>query len=338
MPPAPSIEPRTSSLGPTADLHVHLEAAIRAERLVEFAAREGVSLPPGFGPAGFDWSDLATFVRDYDLLCQVIRTAESYATVAYDYLEDAAASGALYVDFIVSPAHGWINRIAYADLVDALGEAMERARAKFGVLSSLSLTAVRAPGPHFGSTNAERLVAEACANPRPWVRGFGVAGDTRFDDLGSYARAFRQARECGLVTRAHCGEGEGAHAVLTALDTLEVQLLDHATDGLRDREVCARLIDEQRTVTVCPMAHVLVGVVPSLKEHPAWHAHRQGLRLALGTDDPVFFGVSLRQTYALVQDELGLGTSDMLAITRNALCSGLLDPEERDLGLAMLQG
>jgi adenosine deaminase len=91
---------------PTADLHVHLEAAASPELLRELARRAGVTLTEVFGPAGFAWRDLATFVRDYDLLCRVIRTAEDYATVAFDALARAAAQGAVYVDFIVSPAHG----------------------------------------------------------------------------------------------------------------------------------------------------------------------------------------------------------------------------------------
>lgn len=322
---------------PKADVHMHLEAAIRPSRIVELAARAGVVLPEGFGPAGFAWRDLTTFVREYDFLCQVIRSAEDYATVAADYLEDAAAAGAIYVDLIVSPAHGALNGIGYEPLVDALGDALARARARDGILATLSLTAVRAPGAEFGPAQALRIASEAAAAPRPWVRGFGVAGDVRFDALADYAEAFRVAKDAGLVTRAHCGEGEGAAGVATAMDVLEVDLLDHATDAMHDPRLLARMIEEQRTVTLCPRAHVLVGLVASLERHPAWEAMRAGLRVCLGTDDPVFFRDDVRAVYAQVEAQAGLSREGLVALTRNAVTCGLLGAEDRAAALAKIE-
>lgn len=310
----------------TADMHIHLEAAILPDRVLDLARKYGVTLPAGFGPRGFDWRDLATFVHDYDFLCQVIRSAQDYAMVAEDYLARAAGQGCIYVDFILSPAHGWINRIPYGELVDIVGRAIDRAAAAHGIRASMSLTAVRAPGELFGPSNAMRIVEEARAHPHRLVRGFGVAGNTGFDDLSAYAPAFDAARAIGLVTRAHCGEGEGASGVLQALDVLRVDILDHATDGLRDPVITARLIREQKLVTVCPMAHVLVGLIPDLSQHPAWAAIRSGLKVALGTDDPVFFGVEIAETYRQAAEHTGLGSAQFLAWTRHALECGLLSP------------
>ncbi len=330
---------------PTADLHVHLEAAISPELLRALAGRAGVVLPDGFGPTGFAWRDLTTFVRDYDVLCSVIRSEEDYAAVAFDALARAAARGAVYVDFIVSPAHGWINDIAYGALVDAVGDAIDRARREHGICGSISLTAVRAPGPLFGPENALRIVADAVAHPHRLVRGFGIAGDTRFDALSAYVPAFRAAKAAGLVTRAHCGEGEGKAGVITALRELEVDILDHATEALWDDALVEEIVRAGRLVTVCPMAHVMVGLVPTLAQHPAWAALRRGLKVALGTDDPVFFRTDIADTYEEARAHAGLDDAALVALTRNAALSGLLPateaaelsarlaPETRDFGL-----
>ena len=322
---------------PLADLHVHLEAAISAELLVQLAAHGDIALPAGFGPEGFTWRDLGTFIEDYELLGQVIKTADDYGAVALDYLSRAAALGSIYVDFILSPAHGWMNGIRYGDLVNAVGAAVDEARAAHGILGSLSLTAVRAPGAFFGPEIARRIVAEAVARPHRLVRGFGIAGDTGFDDLASYAPAFQAARAAGLVTRAHCGEGEGVKGVIAALDVLRVDILDHATDALADPVVVKRLVSEQRLVTVCPMAHVFVGVVPTLAAHPAWPALRAGLKAAFGTDDPIFFRVDIAETYGQVAAHTGLQPAALASFTRNALTSGLLDEKDSAAGLCVLK-
>jgi adenosine deaminase len=127
-----------------------------------------------------------------------------------------------------------MNGIATAALVDAVGDALARAHRQHGIFSSMSFTTVGAPGPHFGPENARRIVAEVVAHPHRLMRGFGVAGDTRFDALSAYAPASREARAAGLVTRAHCSEGEGPGGVLTALDELQVDIFAHATDALTD--------------------------------------------------------------------------------------------------------
>jgi adenosine deaminase len=196
----------------------------------------------------------------------------------------------------------------------------------------MSLTAVRAPGPLFGPQNARRVVEEARNHPHRLVRGFGIAGDTRFDDLASYAPAFRAARALGLVTRAHCGEGEGEGegeaGVRTALRELNVDILDHAAEALADPALVDEIVRAGRLVTVCPVAHVFVGVVPALDRHPAWAAMRRGLKVALGTDDPVFFREDVASTYEQARVHAGLGTDELRALTLNAIDSGLLPPDE----------
>ena len=99
-----------------ADLHVHLEAAISPSLLRTLAERADVALPEGFGPAGFAWRDLGTFVRDYDVLCSVIRTASDYGEVAYDYLARSMKGFASRAEYEALLAREGFARVSGEDL------------------------------------------------------------------------------------------------------------------------------------------------------------------------------------------------------------------------------
>jgi adenosine deaminase len=116
--------------------------------------------------------------------------------------------------------------------------------------------------------------------------------------------------------------------VHTALRELQVDILDHATEALSDDALVDELVRAEKLVTVCPVAHVFVGLVPALAGHPAWKAMRRGLKVALGTDDPVFFREGIPETYEQARTHAGLDDGALRALTLNAVRSGLLPGDE----------
>ena len=73
---------------PKAELHVHLEGTAPPELIARIAERNGVTIPDGMlGDDGrFHYHDFLHFLRTYDLAASVIRTAEDYRDITYEYL------------------------------------------------------------------------------------------------------------------------------------------------------------------------------------------------------------------------------------------------------------
>lgn len=92
---------------PKAELHVHLEGTAKPELVRRIAARNGLALPPGLfaDDDTFAWRDFLDFLNTYDLAASVIRTAQDYRDIVFEYLSDCAAEGAIYVELISSPDH-----------------------------------------------------------------------------------------------------------------------------------------------------------------------------------------------------------------------------------------
>src|SRR5277367_3014450 len=92
---------------PQAELHVHLEGTAPPELVHRIAVRNGLPLPDELlGADGrFHYTDFLHFLRTYDLAASLIRTAEDYRDVTYEYLCSCASGGAIYVELTASPDH-----------------------------------------------------------------------------------------------------------------------------------------------------------------------------------------------------------------------------------------
>src|ERR1700760_3094121 len=90
-----------------AELHVHLEGTAPPELIRRLAKRNGMTVPEGVfaGPDRFKWVDFLDFLVTYDRAATVIKTAEDYRDVTYEYLVSCAQQGAIYVELLVSPDH-----------------------------------------------------------------------------------------------------------------------------------------------------------------------------------------------------------------------------------------
>src|SRR5205085_4957949 len=114
---------------------------------------------------------------------------------------------------------------------------------------------------------------------------------------GKFARVFGAARGLGLKLVAHAGEEGPPAYVREALDILHIDRLDHGNRSLEDEGLTERLVDEQMTLTVCPLSNVKLCNVPSMDVHPIDRMLALGLRATINSDDPAYFGGYINDNY-----------------------------------------
>lgn len=84
---------------------------------------------------------------------------------------------------------------------------------------------------------------------------------------------------------------------------------------INDQETLEFVRHHQVPLEVCVTSNYLVGVVPSISEHPIKQLINAGIRVTINTDDPAIFGgVSLSSEYALVSQQFGLSREDIIAL------------------------
>lgn len=145
-----------------------------------------------------------------------------------------------------------------------------------------------------------------------------------------------RAVDAGLGVTVHAGEFSTANIGAVAhLDG--VTRIGHATQAFRDPWLLDVLAEREVTVECCLSCNVLLGAVPRLTEHPMQRFRAHGIKVALGTDNPVQIGTTIGDEYAAAA-QLGLSDAELLELTRTAVRAGFTSDERRAELLAYLDG
>src|SRR3954454_21483806 len=225
---------------PLAELHVHLEGTAPPELIRRLAARNGIPVPEGVFESDdrFAWVDFLDFLRTYDRAATVIRTAEDYRDVTYEYLRACARAGAVYVELIASPDHAASVGLPDAEHYGGIAQGIDDARADTGIEARILAVAIR----NFGVEAAEDIARRTAEDRHPYVEGFNLAGDEAGYPPAQFARAYELAAGSGLGCTVHAGEHAGAESVREAL-ALPISRMSHGVRAIEDPAVVRDLAE-----------------------------------------------------------------------------------------------
>jgi adenosine deaminase len=307
---------------PLAELHVHLEGTAPPELIRRLADRNGLSVPEGVfaAPDRFAWVDFLDFLRTYDLAASVVRTAQDYRDVTYEYLTGCAAQGAVYVELLASPDHAGSVGLSDEEHFGGIAQGIDDARAETGIEARILAVAIR----NFGAAAAEAIARGLAEDRHPYVVGFNLAGDEAGYPPGQFARAYEVASGSGLGCTVHAGEHAGPESVREAL-TLPIARMSHGVRAAEDPELVRELADRGIVLEACPTSNVATGVYTGYETHPLRELYEAGVKVTLGSDDPPYFGASIGGEYAVALQRLGFEEGELRSITRTAIEASFAD-------------
>jgi adenosine deaminase len=316
---------------PKADMHVHLEGTITPAMVEKLAQRNSIPVPNGlikdgkfvFKGDGTARGDLIAFVHAYDVATSVMKTAQDYTDITYDYLTRAAAEGCIYAEITISADHGAMAGLTYPQMLEAIQKGYEQAKKETGIEARLIPTAVR----HYGPAAALKMAQIVRDNPHPLVTGFGLAGDENAYTVADFKPAFDLA---GLPNRtAHAGEAAGPESVHDALEQLGVRRFGHMVRAIEDPKLMEQLKKINAVPEVCVTSNMVLQVYKNYADHPLRKFFDAGLKVTLGSDDPTFFGTSIGKEYQIAKDKFGFTDDELRRITRNAIEEAFVDEKTR---------
>jgi adenosine deaminase len=311
---------------PKAELHVHLEGTAPPHLIRRIAERNGLKVPDGVfaTPDRFAWRDFLDFLQTYDMAASVIRTAEDYRDITYEYLGACACEGAIYVELIASPDHAALVGLSDQDHLAGIAAGIDDARADHGIEARILLTCIR----NFGVEQAVRIARHAAERPHPYVVGFQMAGDEAGYPPGPFADAYAIAADAGLGCSVHAGEWAGAESVRAALE-LPVTRIGHGVRAIEDPALVAEIAERGIVLECCPTSNVVLGVFGSFDVHPLPALRDAGVKVTLASDDPPYFGASVGGEYAVAHDRFGMSDADLIGLTRTAIEASFAEPALR---------
>jgi adenosine deaminase len=306
---------------PKGHLHLHVEGGMRKSTLVERAEHYGIELPPVGSYRSF-----TEFAQLYEAACAVLRTHDDLRRLVRESVEDAALSGAVWLEMGVRPTLHLAKFASEAEILETFIDEARVAGEELGVGVGVLITIDRTQGIEIAMREAELAAAFAGKG----VVSIGLANDEVGHPPGPFAEPFRIARDAGLLSCPHAGELEGPASMWEALNDLAADRLQHGVRCLEDPGLVERLATDGICLDVCPTSNYCLGVTPSVEEHPLPALLAAGLRCSLNADDPLFFGADLIDEYVLARDRLQLSDEQLAGIARSSIeCSGAPESSKR---------
>lgn len=313
---------------PKAELHQHLDGALRPETAVELAAEIGMELTLADArqrligpPRCHDQAELLTY---FDLPVRLLQTAAALRRVTAELVETMAEDGVRYAEIRWAPRLHLDGGMPVADVISAVTEGVANARGRLGSgapFIGLIVTAMRSHPP---GANVE-LARTAAAFGRP-VIAFDLAGLEATYPAPPHAAAFRAAEAGGLALTAHAGEVPGPEGIREAI-ALGVRRIAHGVTAGGQPDVIALLRERDITLDLCPTSNVQTGTVPDLAAHPLTELHRAGVSVTISTDDRTVSDTTLTDEMARTAAAQGTSRRELAAIAINGFRRGF-GPQE----------
>lgn len=310
---------------PKAELHCHLELAVRPSTLREFALAAGldVATDEAFEQAFLIRQPMGSLT---DVLHKFLHTRDVLASealmerVAFEICEDFHLRANVQVlelryapSFLLDAHDGMTADGLHAAIVRGVRRAEATYPMQVGLICILQRTKPASTNAHwtdFAISNRDTFVA------------LDLADDESSEHPEPFIPLFRRAKAAGLGITVHAGEPAIpgiARNIRTAILDMGADRIGHGVQAIHDDSVIQLLVDTGTPLELCPTSNFLTGAVPSLAAHPLPELLRAGVRCTINTDDPTVMCTDLHSEISALLDHAGLTLPEL----RECVATGL---------------
>ena len=312
---------------PKVELHLHLEGSIQPATAIALMKRNRAEhVPKNSTELGqlYRFEDLSQFVTALRSVSSHIQRPEDLQRITRELLQTLVGQNVRYVEFDCALQKYLDLGLALDEILDALNSSVQEAASQISARVIVNLQRSH------GAAKTAALTERIAGLDHPLIVGIGLSGDESRYYQNEFVKAFAIAAEAGLHRTVHAGEALGAESVRDALDLLHAERIDHGTRAIEDPALVARLKEKKIPLTQCLSSNIRLNVVPSLAQHPFPRYLREGLIVALHTDDPQVFQVTLTNEYVLAQQSFDLTRKELQQIVLNGVTGSFLGEEEKE--------
>lgn len=309
---------------PKTETHLHIEGALPLE-LLQKVAPDSYPKPPDSWSADYRFESFAQFERE------LLTMAGLWYTSPERYRE---ASKHIFEGLVYRQNVHYAEVSFASGMIDAHGlDARAVARAiKEGAPRGLNVRVFMGIH-HDGYLEGNKSWIDDSLG---WgeLDGLDLHG-TETTPLGPWAAdLWARARDAGKMTKAHAGEFCGPEFVRRMVEELGVRRIEHGVRAAEDPEVVALLVEKGVTLDVCPISNVKLGVVEDWSSHPIKALMDAGVRCTVSTDDPISFGNTLLDDYAMLSVECGFDAARLAKVARAGFEVALISDADRSQWLS----
>lgn len=144
-------------------------------------------------------------------------------------------------------------------------------------------------------------------------------GDELAQPIKNFIPIYEKAAENGLVLKAHVGEWGTSKDIVTAVDVLHLDEVQHGIAAADDEEVIDFLIENNVRLNITPSSNVLLGRVSDMAHHPIAQLYRKGVDVTINSDDVLIFDSDVSKEYLHLYQSGCLTAEELDDIRLNSL-------------------
>lgn len=313
---------------PKTELHLHLEGSLEPELMFALAARNQVALAYASVEevrAAYDFHNLQSFLDIYYQCADVLRTEQDFYDLTWAYLLRCQEDGIVHVEPFFDPQTHTERGIDIGIVFEGIHRALVQAEQELNITSGLILCFLR----HLSEEQAIECLQQA----KPYLKylvGVGLDSSELGHPPEKFSRVFAEARALGLYAVAHAGEEGPAEYIVSALDNLNVNRIDHGVRCIDDDHLIERLAKEQITLTVCPLSNTRLKVFSHMREHNILKLLDRNVAVMVNADDPAFFGGYLMQNFDALIEHLNLTRLQAVQLALNSIVGSFMPQADKE--------
>jgi len=316
---------------PKAELHCHLDGAVRPQTLIELAREYGRTMPRADAPALAEYMtvrdarNLEEYLARFTVTLSVMQRAGALERIAYELAEDAHRDGVLYLETRFSPVLNVNEGLQLHEVVESVLRGLSKAEKEYGVIGRVIVTALRTLSPDVSIELARLAVSYRDRG----VVGFDLAGAELGNPASRHARAFEYAHAHDMACTCHAGEGDGAGSIREAVHTCCANRIGHGTRLFEDESLLEYVNDRRIPIEMCLTSNVQTRVARSYETHPLRQYYDAGLNVLLSTDNRLMSATTLTDEYLHASEHLGFTLAELSTIAINGFESAFLSFRDR---------
>ncbi len=181
---------------------------------------------------------------------------------------------------------------------------------KVGLILSLKYESLR---------TSQRQYAAVLEDPEvhDLLVGIDLVGDETYFDASFYKPIFERWNAAGKVTRAHVAEFGPAQNAELAIKA-GVQRIAHGIKIVEDPKIIDLALEKEIAFDMAVTSNYVTGVCVEHKPHPIKDMVKAGLKITIGSDDPVQCRTTLDREFSVLP-YLGITNREMDLFRKNAI-------------------
>ena len=287
---------------PKAELHTHIDGALRVETVIELAKKQHIDLPTYDISAlkklltnDENCKSLIDYFKPFEYTLSVMQTQESLERVMYEFIEDSFKDNIRYSEARFCPSLHTNNGLSLKQIMNATIKGKEQAEKDFDIKSNLIVCGLR----QLDTRSNIELAQLACDYKNKGVVAFDLAGEELNRPAKNHIKAFELATKNNLCRTVHAGEVDGAHSIADAIHYLNAQRIGHGTNLFQDTDLLNYVADRQIGLEICLTSNLQTKSVNDITKHPIKEYLHQHIAVTLNTDSTLISGTTLSKELEL---------------------------------------